>query len=456
MSRRPAGPPVGQPAAAGRLQTVLAAGLAHHRRPVPTDAPTRELDSDDEMELSEQEKAKRARMLQFLDELQEQVDVSEELKTSLAELPYAILLKIFDRKSGLSCKEIARLCGLDKQFRYLCTGDLLEEFWELLCENRGYKREDRLFPNTTAEEYWTPVPAPGTTGAVPYKGSWREHYKWWCLRALNNYTLRFLVDRLLGKKNVPAALSPYDDVGHGPIASWDVSQVTDMSRLFHSAESFNADLSRWDVSNVTNMNEMFFHAYKFNADLSGWDVSNVKSMNATFHLAFNFTSDLSGWNVSNVTNAAFMFSMATRFTSDLSRWDVSNIIDMSRMFFDAERFNSDLSEWDVSGVTDMAFMFWKCESFNSDLSRWDVSNVTNMEEMFYDAISFNGDLSRWDVSNVTKMRRMFFDARSFNRDLSKWDVSNVTDMHRVFEGATSYNPPPGYGLGERVNAMEVG
>ena len=40
---------------------------------------------------------------------------------------------------------------------------------------------------------------------------------------------------------------------YGPIENWDMSQVTDMSYLFHQKETFNADLSNWMVSKVTNM-----------------------------------------------------------------------------------------------------------------------------------------------------------------------------------------------------------
>ena len=70
---------------------------------------------------------------------------------------------------------------------------------------------------------------------------------------------------------------------HGPIGSWDVSDVTDMSYLFLSnignanplagANKFNADLSKWVVSSVTNMGRMFEGATKFNADLSKWVTS---------------------------------------------------------------------------------------------------------------------------------------------------------------------------------------
>ena len=34
---------------------------------------------------------------------------------------------------------------------------------------------------------------------------------------------------------------------HGPIGTWDVGRVTDMSRLFAGRTSFNADIASWDT-----------------------------------------------------------------------------------------------------------------------------------------------------------------------------------------------------------------
>ena len=62
---------------------------------------------------------------------------------------------------------------------------------------------------------------------------------------------------------------------YGLINEWDVSKVTDMSRLFNGKESFNEDISGWDVSSVNNMRDMFRDAKVFDQDISGWDVSNV-------------------------------------------------------------------------------------------------------------------------------------------------------------------------------------
>jgi surface protein len=131
----------------------------------------------------------------------------------------------------------------------------------------------------------------------------------------------------------------------------DLSNVTDLSWMFHWSNNFSADLSQWDVSNVTSMNRLFV-AHKFESDLSGWDVSNVTDMYAIFNQAEVFTSDLSNWDVSNVTNMGGMFGNNYEFDSDLSGWDVSNVTNMGIMLKNVPKFNNkDLSNWDVSKVT---------------------------------------------------------------------------------------------------------
>ncbi len=64
-----------------------------------------------------------------------------------------------------------------------------------------------------------------------------------------------------------------DNMVYNAVDSPDLSDVTDMSSMFHGADSFNGDISGWDVSGVTRMSEMFAEADSFNGDISGWDVS---------------------------------------------------------------------------------------------------------------------------------------------------------------------------------------
>ena len=71
----------------------------------------------------------------------------------------------------------------------------------------------------------------------------------------------------------------------------DVSEITDMSKLFEGLDPHNIDISEWDVSNVIDMHYMFYGCQKFNCNLSKWDVSNVGDMHSTFfeceNLVFN-------------------------------------------------------------------------------------------------------------------------------------------------------------------------
>ena len=196
------------------------------------------------------------------------------------------------------------------------------------------------------------------------------------------------------------------------------------------------------TSNITDMSKMFNYAYTFNSDISSWDTSQVTNMRNMFQSAESFNQDISNWNVSSVTDMSFMFNEASVFNSDISSWDVSSVTNMSDMFNYAYTFNSDISSWDVSSVTVMSNMFYNANNFNQDISTWDVSSVTNMSNMFYNATSFNQDISSWDTSSVTDMSNMFYYATAFNQDLSEWCVSLITTRPSSFNtGANSWTKP---------------
>ena len=66
----------------------------------------------------------------------------------------------------------------------------------------------------------------------------------------NNETLRAAVKEWLEDDKKAEAK-------YGHISNWDTSEVSDMSKLFSDAHTFNEPIGNWDVSNVTDMNCMF-------------------------------------------------------------------------------------------------------------------------------------------------------------------------------------------------------
>ena len=249
------------------------------------------------------------------------------------------------------------------------------------------------------------------------------------------------------------------------VANWDVSNVTTMSALFNNfttetivetvtpienttftnvvrqinvVAAFNQDLSSWNVGNVTDMSFMFA-ATPFNQNINNWNVGNVINMQGMFFIANNFNQDLSSWNVGNVTDMSFMFEDAVSFNSEIGGWNVSNVITMQSMFEEASLFNSTLLNWNVSNVIDMSFMFASARSFNQDISTWNTNNVLSTLGMFSNTDLFNQDISSWNVSNVQTMEGMFFSSSAFNQDISSWNVSNVINMRAMFALNTVFN-----------------
>ena len=120
---------------------------------------------------------------------------------------------------------------------------------------------------------------------------------------------------------------------YGDPRLWDVSHVTDMSRLFVDCMEiwegrivFDFDLSRWNVSNVTDM-ESFFNERIVSFDLSKWDVSKVENMNSMFKEA-EFESNeimrsLENWNVKNLKYFDSLF-YKSNFKGSIYKWNLPN------------------------------------------------------------------------------------------------------------------------------------
>ena len=168
------------------------------------------------------------------------------------------------------------------------------------------------------------------------------------------------------------------------VLQWGDTQWTSMEEMFQNCDEITTFSAKDvpDLSQCTNMRRMFEWAINFNQDIGNWDVSSVIDMKSMFRYAENFNQDIGDWDVSNVTDMREMFYNAEAFNQDIGNWNVSNVANMADMFYNAEAFNQDIGNWDVSSVTNMYSMFRYAEAFNQDISNWDVSNVTNMSYMF--------------------------------------------------------------------------
>ena len=321
--------------------------------------------------------------------------------TDLHRMPPEIISTIRD---SLPCTDVARLCSIDRGSLQLCD----EDFWKQQSEMRGWASEGRLNPfHKNTRKTVNHPNVIGETGKT-----WKEHYAWWCQRVHTNESLRTAVKEVevvqtdfhgnpLWYFMKDTIYNPCIHTHYGHISEWDVSQVTDMSRLFSKGYSSTIlDLSNWDVSNVTNMEEMF---------------ANCGELRLT---------GLPRWNVSKVTNMARMFTGSDRFLKiDLSTWDVSKVTTMQEMFSN------------VRG---------KVELFDFSAWRDKLSNVTNMSSMFSWSPNLNPNVSEWNVASVTHMEHMFRKAPKFNGDLSKWNVSPHAITTDMFEGSGVTTPPSWY------------
>jgi len=167
----------------------------------------------------------------------------------------------------------------------------------------------------------------------------------------------------------------------------------------------NADklqlIEQWGTIEWKDFNRSFYGCQ--NMDMNATDTPNlsqVTNMSYAFHSANKFNGNIGDWNVSSVTSMLAMFSGNTIFNQDIGNWDTSNVTEMAGMFLSATAFNQDIGDWNTSSVTRTYGMFNQASSFNQDISDWDVSSDTNMSVMFVSANSFNQDLSDWNVTRA--------------------------------------------------------
>jgi len=97
-----------------------------------------------------------------------------------------------------------------------------------------------------------------------------------------------------------------------PVSGWDVSNVTDMFRIFRSATSFDQTLSGWDISNVTNVSNFFTSAglscENYDSTLQYWDTLDLTNSLTFDGGSSTFTPFGSGARQSIIDNDLWSFN----------------------------------------------------------------------------------------------------------------------------------------------------
>lgn len=120
------------------------------------------------------------------------------------------------------------------------------------------------------------------------------------------------------------------------IETWDVSNVKDMSHMFHGKSLTNIDFKQWNTCSLENMSCMFIEAELSEVDLSCFDTSKVKDFYACFDSCY-FASDpkIGSWNVKLGENFADMF-FNSNFRFDISNWQIKQNGDTYQMTYDSD------------------------------------------------------------------------------------------------------------------------
>lgn len=192
----------------------------------------------------------------------------------------------------------------------------------------------------------------------------------------------------------------------------DVSQITDMTKLFVKLDPHDIDISKWNISNVIDMYWMFYECKNFTGKgLENWNFKKCRDTRGMFFNCKNFDCNVSKWNISNVKYICWMFDGCTNFKGNgLDKWKLCDLeeIPITGLFNNCPKLDCNLSKWDVSNVTDMKSLFDGCTNFKGvGLENWEPTLCEDMFKMFKDCINLNCDLSKWNCQKLGRVDQMF-------------------------------------------------
>lgn len=215
--------------------------------------------------------------------------------------------------------------------------------------------------------------------------------------------------------------------------------------------TINADM--WDMSNVTDISRMFYGCTNLSKLYARWDTSSVISMTGVFaYTGFTSLADIvglfpnspTGWDLSGVTSLAGMFegSLLTSFTWE-STQDTSNVTDFSNMFAGSHQLQTvDLSNLDTSSATNLSGMFDGCAALTTvNASNLNATGVTDVTSMFKNTSSLTSVTGMTNANFATATSSSFTDMfkgsalSTAGPDITGWKIPNVSELPSDIAGA---------------------
>ena len=209
---------------------------------------------------------------------------------------------------------------------------------------------------------------------------------------------------------------------------WDMSNVTDISRMFYGCTNLSKLYARWDTSSVTSMTGVFaYTGFTSLADIVGL-----------------FPNSPTGWDLSGVTSLAGMFegSLLTSFTWE-STQDTSNVTDFSNMFAGSHQLQTvDLSNLDTSSATNLSGMFDGCTALTTvNATNLNATGVTDVTSMFKNTSSLTSVTGMTNANFASATSSSFTDMfkgsalSATGPNITGWKIPNVSELPSDIAGA---------------------
>ena len=275
----------------------------------------------------------------------------------------------------------------------------------------------------------------------------------------------------------------------------DLTNVNDLSDMFHGCEKIDADFSNWDISSITAASGMFQKAFKmstenFDATILGWatDITGVvdgnddipngldfgiispkicSSVDAVFNLIDNY-----GWTFeagfSDDCNEVFSFTVtipdggsdfvipintSSSLTYDYyvdwgdDSYSENQTLDATHTYTNTS--GSDKT-YQISIYGDFPAIEFQSSSSDStndqmitEIKSWGTIEWKTFSQAFWGCsnLTVSADAGAPDLSNVTSLFRTFRGCSSLNSDggWENWDTSSITVMVETFDACVNFN-----------------